>query len=102
MPSRIEKDSLGEVEVPSEVYWGAQTQRSKENFCIGGDTMPLEVIHALVVVKRAAARVNAELGVLPKEKAQIIDEVCQEILSGQFDDQFPLVVWQRDREPRPI
>ena len=91
---RTEKDTMGDVRVPADVYWGAQTQRSLENFKIGGQKMPLEVIHAFAVLKKAAALTNAELGVLPQDKADIIAQVCDEILTGQHDDQFPLVVWQ--------
>lgn len=94
MEYRIEKDSIGPVKVPSHVYWGAQTQRSKENFKIGGHRMPLEVIRAFAHLKKAAALTNLELGVLPQAKAKLISRVCDEILKGQLDDQFPLVVWQ--------
>jgi fumarate hydratase class II len=94
MEYRIEKDSLGPVQVPAEVYWGAQTQRSKDNFKIGGHRMPIEVIRAFAILKKAAAQANVELGVLPKNKASLIGKVCDEILKGQLDDQFPLVVWQ--------
>jgi fumarate hydratase class II len=87
---------MGEVKVPAHVYWGAQTQRSIENFKIARDTnkMPLEIIRAFAYLKKAAALTNAEAGVLPKEKAEIIGKVCDEILEGTLDDQFPLVVWQ--------
>jgi fumarate hydratase class II len=91
---RIEKDSFGEIEVPGDKYWGAQTQRSHQNFRIGGHRMPLEVIHALAIIKKAAAIVNCELGLLPKEKMKVISEVCDEVISGKLDDHFPLVVWQ--------
>jgi fumarate hydratase, class II len=94
MDYRIEKDTMGEVKVPADKYWGAQTQRSKENFTIGGHLMPVEVIQAFAVLKKAAALANTELGVLPREKADIISRVCDEILAGKLDDQFPLVVWQ--------
>jgi fumarate hydratase class II len=94
MNYRIEKDSIGPVQVPADVYWGAQTQRSKDNFKIGGHRMPIEVIRAFAILKKAAAQANEELGVLPKAKAQLIGKVCDEILKGQLDDQFPLVVWQ--------
>ncbi len=94
MKYRKEKDSIGIVNVPIEKYWAAQTQRSKENFKIGGQTMPIEVIHAFAILKKAAALTNAELGVLPKNKAALIGKVCDEILAGKLDDQFPLVVWQ--------
>lgn len=93
---RIEKDTMGEVKVPADKYWGAQTQRSLQNFEIGGDTnvMPIEVIHAFGVLKKAAALTNAELGVLDQAKADAIAAVCDEIIAGKLDDQFPLKVWQ--------
>lgn len=94
MEYRIEYDTLGKVQVPADKLWGAQTQRSLQNFRIGGHRMPKEVIYALAIAKKAAALTNAELGVLPPDKAKIIAEVCDEILSGQWDDHFPLVVWQ--------
>jgi fumarate hydratase class II len=93
---RIEKDTMGPVEVPAEKYWGAQTQRSKQNFTIGGERMkmPNEIIRAFATLKKASALVNFDLGVLKKEKADIISKVCDEILAGKLDDEFPLVVWQ--------
>lgn len=96
MSIRIEKDTMGPVEVPASAYWGAQTQRSINNFKIGGEKnrMPLEIIHAFAILKKAAALTNAELGVLEQDKADIIAKVCDEILTGQHDSQFPLVVWQ--------
>ncbi len=94
MKYRKEKDSLGYVNVPADKYWAAQTQRSCENFKIGGQKIPVEVIRAFAILKKAAARTNAELGVLPKTKARLIERVCNEILKGELDDQFPLVVWQ--------
>ena len=96
MDYRIEKDTMGEVNVPAQRYWGAQTQRSRENFDIGGEAtrMPLEVIYAFAVLKKSAAETNHELGVLDQEKAKIIAQVCDEILAGTHDDEFPLVVWQ--------
>jgi len=96
MNYRIERDTMGEVKVPSEKYWGAQTQRSKENFKIGGDNMhmPNEVVKAFAILKKSAAEANCELGVLSQEKSDAIGKVCNEILSGDLDDQFPLVVWQ--------
>ena len=94
MEFRIEKDTMGEVQVPAEKYWGAQTQRSIQNFKIGGHTMPIEIIRAFAYLKKAAAQTNHELGVLSKEKSDLIGKVCDEILSGELDDQFPLVVWQ--------
>ncbi|MEM8908524.1 MAG: class II fumarate hydratase [Bacteroidota bacterium] len=94
MKYRKEKDSIGSVKVPADKYWGAQTQRSRENFKIGGQQIPIEVIHAYAILKKAAAMTNAELGVLPKSKANLIAKVCDEIVAGKLDDQFPLVVWQ--------
>ena len=96
MSIRIEKDTMGPVEVPASAYWGAQTQRSINNFKIGGEKnrMPLEIIHAFAILKKAAALTNAELGVLEQDKAAIIAQVCDEILTGQHDSQFPLVIWQ--------
>lgn len=96
MSIRIEKDTMGPVEVPSDKYWGAQTQRSINNFKIGGERnrMPIEIIKAFAILKKAAAFTNADLGVLTQDKAEIIAKVCDEILAGQHDDQFPLVIWQ--------
>jgi fumarate hydratase, class II len=94
MDFRIEKDTMGEVKVPAHRYWGAQTQRSLENFTIGGQRMPIEIIRAFAILKKAAAQANHELGVLPAEKLQLISQVCEEILAGKLDDEFPLVVWQ--------
>ncbi|MCB0630474.1 MAG: class II fumarate hydratase [Lewinella sp.] len=94
MTFRKEKDSIGYVDVPADKYWGAQTQRSAENFKIGGQQMPKEIIRAFAILKKAAALTNLDLGVLPKDKADLIGEVCDEILAGKLDDQFPLVVWQ--------
>ena len=94
MNFRTEKDTMGEVKVASEKYWGAQTQRSLQNFKIGENKMPIEVIYAFAILKKAAAQTNSDLEVLPADKAKIITEVCDEILSGKHDDQFPLAVWQ--------
>jgi fumarate hydratase, class II len=91
---RTEYDSLGPVQVPSGKYWGAQTQRSIENFKIGGEKMPVEVILAFAVLKKASAAVNSRMGVLPEGLAEAIREVCDEILGRKLDDHFPLVVWQ--------
>ncbi|RSD29251.1 class II fumarate hydratase [Mesobacillus subterraneus] len=91
---RIERDTIGEIKVPSDKYWGAQTQRSKENFKIGDERMPLEVIYAFAEVKKAAATVNAASGKLPEAKEKAIEAACNEILEGRFDGHFPLVVWQ--------
>lgn len=94
MEYRIEKDTMGEVEVPADKYWGAQTERSRNNFKIGEQKMPHEVIKGFAYLKKAAAITNEELGVLDKEKASLIGQVCDEILEGKLDDNFPLVVWQ--------
>lgn len=95
MDFRIEKDTLGEVKVPADVYWGAQTERSRNNFKIGpAATMPLEIIYGFAYLKKAAAFANCQLGVLSDEKRDAIAMVCDEILDGQHDDQFPLVIWQ--------
>ncbi|MFS0634659.1 class II fumarate hydratase [Mesobacillus foraminis] len=91
---RIEKDTLGEIRVPAEKYWGAQTQRSRENFKIGKETMPLEVVYAFAQIKKAAAKVNFRIGKLSEAKKDGICHACTEILEGKFDDHFPLVVWQ--------
>lgn len=94
MEYRIEKDTMGEVKVPAGSYWGAQTQRSINNFKIGNQRMPVEIIRAFAYLKKAAALTNLDLGVLSPEKANLIARVCDEILEGTLDDQFPLVVWQ--------
>ncbi|MEO0604696.1 MAG: class II fumarate hydratase [Myxococcota bacterium] len=94
MGTRIEKDSLGEVAVPDERYWGAQTERSRRNFPIGIETMPTELIAAFAVVKMAAARTNVRLAGLPEATGQAIEKACDEIRSGQHPAEFPLVVWQ--------
>ncbi len=95
MKFRIEKDTMGTVKVPSDKYWGAQTERSRNNFKIGpAASMPLEIVYGFAYLKKAAAYTNTDLGVLPHEKRDLIAKVCDEILSGKLDDQFPLVVWQ--------
>lgn len=95
MDFRIEKDTMGEVKVPADKYWGAQTERSRNNFKIGPEaSMPKEIIHAFAYLKKAAAQANHELGVLPAEKCKLIETVCDEILEHTLDDQFPLVIWQ--------
>lgn len=95
MEYRIEKDTMGEVKVPADKYWGAQTERSRNNFRIGPEgSMPKEIIHAFAHLKKAAAQANCELGVLPAEKRDLIAKVCDEILTGALNDQFPLVIWQ--------
>lgn len=92
---RIEHDSMGDVKVPNDKYWGAQTERSRNNFKIGPPaSMPLEIIEAFAVLKKAAALTNHKLGVLPEEKKEMICKVCDEILDGKLYDQFPLVIWQ--------
>jgi fumarate hydratase class II len=95
MSYRIEKDTMGEVKVPAEKYWGAQTERSRNNFKIGqSSSMPLEVIYGFAYLKKAAAHTNCELGVLSEEKRDLISAVCDEILEGKHDAEFPLVIWQ--------
>ena len=95
MNFRIEKDTMGEVQVPAEKYWGAQTERSRNNFKIGEEgSMPSEIIEAFAYLKKAAAYANCDLGVLSLEKRDLIAQVCDEILSGKLSDQFPLVIWQ--------
>src|SRR5438046_4747693 len=96
MDFRIEKDTMGEVKVPAAALYGAQTQRSIENFKIAQDInrMPKEIIRAFAYLKKAAALTNLEAGILPKEKSDLIGKVCDEILEGKLDDYFPLVVWQ--------
>lgn len=95
MEYRIEKDTMGEVKVPSDKYWGAQTERSRNNFKIGpAASMPLAIIYGFAYLKKAAAHANCELGVLAQEKRDLISQVCDEILAGKHDDQFPLVIWQ--------
>ena len=95
MSFRIEKDTMGEVKVPADKYWGAQTERSRNNFKIGAPaSMPLDVVYGFAYLKKAAAYANQELGVLSLEKRDLIAQVCDEILDGKHDDQFPLVIWQ--------
>lgn len=96
MEYRIEKDTMGEVKVPVDAYYGAQTQRSIDNFRIAQDInrMPMEIIRAFAYLKKAAALTNLDAGILPQEKANLIAQACDEILAGKLDDQFPLVVWQ--------
>ena len=91
---RSETDSMGEIKVASDRYWGAQTQRSLENFTIGYDHFPREIIRALGIIKKASAQANADLGVLPKDKADLICRAADEVIDGRLDDHFPLVVWQ--------
>lgn len=95
MNYRIEKDTMGEVQVPADKYWGAQTERSRNNFKIGPEaSMPKEIIEAFAYLKKAAAYANTDLGVLPSEKRDLIAKVCDEISKGELNDQFPLVIWQ--------
>ena len=95
MKYRIEKDTMGNVEVPADKYWGAQTERSRNNFKIGAAaSMPLEIVYGFAYLKKAAAYTNCKLGVLTLEKRDLIAQVCDEILEGKLDDQFPLVIWQ--------
>ena len=95
MSYRTEKDTIGEIKVPSDKYWGAQTERSKNNFKIGpAGSMPIEIVHAFAVLKKAAAITNSKLGILDENKMELISSVCNEIMEGKLDDQFPLVVWQ--------
>jgi fumarate hydratase class II len=91
---RIETDSMGEIKVPADRYWGAQTQRSLLHFNIGNDVMPREMIRAFGILKKAAALVNQDLGKLPAEKAKLITQACDEVIAGRLDDHFPLRVWQ--------
>ena len=92
--TRSETDSLGPIDVPAEAYWGAQTQRSLHHFAIGEERMPIAIVHALALIKKAAARVHARSGELPAEIARLIEQAADEILAGRHDAQFPLVVWQ--------
>ncbi|MDG2165233.1 MAG: class II fumarate hydratase [Flavobacteriales bacterium] len=95
MEFRIEKDTMGDVKVPAEKYWGAQTERSRNNFKIGtAGSMPLEVVYGFAYLKKAAAHANCQLSVLAEEKRDLISKVCDEILAGKHDDEFPLVIWQ--------
>ena len=94
MQTRIEHDTMGEVEVPNDALWGAQTQRSLQNFKIGNERLPRAMIRAMGLVKKAAAITNANLGQIPQELAQYIVGAADEVIAGQWDSQFPLVVWQ--------
>jgi fumarate hydratase class II len=95
MTFRIEKDTMGKVKVPAKKYWGAQTERSRNNFKIGNSSsMPIEIIHAFAYLKKAAAYTNNKLNVLSEQKTKLISKVCDEIINGELDDNFPLVVWQ--------
>src|ERR1700686_4738260 len=92
--TRIETDSFGPIEVPADRYWGAQTERSRQNFRIGHDRMPIEIIHALGIVKLAAAETNRELGLLDQRRARAVIRAAREVIEGKLDGHFPLVVWQ--------
>src|SRR6187401_440776 len=92
--TRIETDTFGPIEVPSSSYWGAQTERSRHNFRIGRDRMPMDIIRALGIVKLASAETNRELGLLDARRARAIVRAAREVIEGKFDDHFPLVVWQ--------
>ena len=94
MEYRIEKDTMGEVKVPADKYWAAQTERSYENFRIGGEIMPREITHAFGILKKAAAKANYNLGKLTEEKLDAIVAACDEVIAGKLNDHFPLVVWQ--------
>ncbi len=94
MEYRVEKDTLGEINVPAEKYWGAQTQRSKQNFPIGDEKMPTEVIKAFAILKKSAAKANSDLGLLDKKKAEAIGFAADQVIDGKLNDHFPLVVWQ--------
>ena len=94
MQFRIEKDTLGEIKVPADKLWGAQTQRSSQNFKIGTERMPLEVIRAFAILKKSAAKTNQTLGKLDADKAAAIMKAADEVVDGHWDEHFPLVVWQ--------
>src|SRR3990172_13043597 len=94
MGTRVETDTIGAIEVSADRYWGAQTQRSLQHFRIGGDRFPREMIRAFVILKKACAQVNRELGLLPEEKVRAIVQAAEEVIEGKLDDHFPLVVWQ--------
>src|ERR1043166_7856861 len=98
--TRIETDSMGQIEVPADKYWGAQTQRSLLHFDIGFDVMPRELIRALGILKKACAIVNNDLGKLPDDKLKLIVQACDEVIEGKLDAHFPLRVWQRSEERR--
>jgi fumarate hydratase class II len=102
METRKETDSMGAVEVAADRYWGAQTERSLHHFKIGGERFPREMIRALGLIKKAAALVNRELGLLAPEKAEAIVQAADEVIEGRLDEHFPLVVWQTGAAPRRI
>ena len=92
--TRTESDSFGPIEVPADRYWGAQTERSRQNFRIGQDRMPMPIVRALGIVKLAAAQTNLELGLIDQRRARAIIRAAREVIDGELDDHFPLVVWQ--------
>ncbi|HVP07636.1 MAG TPA: lyase family protein, partial [Candidatus Acidoferrum sp.] len=94
MEYRTESDSMGEIKVRADRYWGAQTERSLFHFKIGGERMPREIIRAMGILKKAAAMVNMEVGLLPKDKGDLIVKAADEVIEGKLDEHFPLVVWQ--------
>src|SRR5699024_2779798 len=94
MEFRTERDTIGEIQVPADKYWGAQTQRSKQNFPIGGQKMTMEVVRAFAILKKSAAKANSELGLLDSQKAEAIAYAAGQIVAGDLDEHFPLVVWQ--------
>ena len=93
-PTRTETDSFGPIDVPADCYWGAQTERSRQNFRIGQDRMPIALVHALGIVKLASALTNRELGLLDQRRTAAIARAAREVIDGKLDDHFPLVVWQ--------
>src|SRR6201986_3111619 len=99
--TRTETDSFGPIEVPAERYWGAQTERSRRNFRIGQDRMPIEIVRALGIVKLASAETNCELGLLDQRRARAIIRAAREVIDGKLDDHFPLVVWQTGSGTQP-
>src|ERR1700686_2997291 len=99
--TRTETDSFGPIEVPADRYWGAQTERSRQNFRIGHDRMPIDIIHALGIVKLAAAETNRELGLIDHRRARAIIRAAREVIEGKLDGHFPLVVWQTGSGTQP-
>ena len=102
MQYRTEHDSMGEIQVPADRYWGAQTQRSFENFKIGAEKIPMEIIRAFAILKKAAAMANHRLGKLDETRLSLISAVCDEILAGKLDGHFPLAVWRPEAAPSLI
>ena len=100
-PTRTETDSFGPIEVPADHYWGAQTERSRQNFRIGHDRMPMAIIRALGIVKLAAVETNRGLGLIDQRRTRAIIRAAREVIEGKLDDHFPLVVWQTVPAPRP-